>query len=89
MKCGEACPVQALSEGTYPGTLTDKRTCATRSEELNRRFIAPCGLCIRACPVGRDRILYGREDTSIYDGEDEPRSALHRAWAHVRAHGGR
>lgn len=88
-KCVEACPARALEEGEYPETLTDKRTCATRSEELNRRSISPCGLCIRVCPVGRDRALYHREDTKIYDGEHELRSDLHRAWAHVRAYGGR
>ncbi|MDD1715647.1 MAG: 4Fe-4S binding protein [Methanolinea sp.] len=87
-RCVEACPVRALEEGEYPATLTDKRTCATRSEDLNRRSISPCGLCIRVCPVGRDRALYRREDTGIYDGEEKGRTGLHRAWAHVRAYGG-
>jgi epoxyqueuosine reductase QueG len=89
MKCVDACPVNALDSEEYPAGLTDKKTCATRSEALNNRFISPCGICIRVCPVGEDRKRYQREDSSIYDEADSRHASHHRAWKHVRSYGGR
>ena len=51
MRCVHACPVKALGEEGYPEGLTDKKACATRSEALSTRYLSPCGLCIRICPV--------------------------------------
>jgi epoxyqueuosine reductase len=88
MRCRDVCPVNALGGGDYPEDLTDKGVCAARSEELARRFISPCGFCIRVCPVGKDRDLYHRGDMDLYD-EGEPRyDRYHRAWTHVRSYGG-
>lgn len=89
MKCVEACPVSALEPLDYPEGITDKKTCATRAEQLYQRHVSPCGLCIRVCPVGDDRKLYGREDTDIYDEEDDRFRSLHSSWAHVRSYGSR
>jgi epoxyqueuosine reductase len=89
MRCVNACPVKALDGKDYPESLTEKKTCAARSEALNNRFISPCGLCIKVCPVGTDRKRYGREDPGIYREDDERFSAYHRAWKHVRSYGGR
>ena len=41
--------------------MTDKKSCAEHSAELNRQGISPCGICIKVCPVGEDRRLYGRD----------------------------
>jgi epoxyqueuosine reductase QueG len=89
MRCVDACPVNALAGKEYPAGLTDKKTCATRSEALNKRFISPCGICIRVCPVGQDRIRYQRDDPAIYDEGDGRFSRLHDAWKHVRSYGNR
>jgi epoxyqueuosine reductase QueG len=89
MRCVKACPVHALDGEDYPRGLTDKLTCATRSEALYKRSISPCGLCIRVCPVGKDREEYGRTDPGMYDETDEVHAPLHRAWRHTRAYGGR
>jgi epoxyqueuosine reductase QueG len=89
MQCVDACPVKALDGRPYPLGLTDKKSCATRSEALYRRSVSPCGLCIRTCPVGEDRKLYCREDTAIYTSESEENERYHRAWKHVRSYGGR
>jgi epoxyqueuosine reductase QueG len=89
MRCVEACPVNALGEDMYPQGLTDKIACATRAEDLNRRFLSPCGLCIRACPVGHDRDPYPREDINRYNESDDAFASYHRAWNHVRAYGSR
>jgi epoxyqueuosine reductase len=89
MQCVDICPVKALDGREYPGGLTDKKACATRSEALYKRSISPCGLCIKVCPVGEDRKLYLSEDPGIYNEEDDTFDQYHRAWKHVRSYGGR
>lgn len=87
MRCVQACPVRALPGQDYPEGLTEKKTCAARSEALFRRHISPCGLCIRVCPVGEDRQLYEREDPDLYREESGKYGDLRRAWNHVRSYG--
>jgi epoxyqueuosine reductase QueG len=87
MRCVKMCPAQALDEKDYPEGLTDKKSCAAHSAELNQKGISPCGICIKVCPVGEDRKLFGREDGSIYIRKDKF-PAEHRAWEHVRRYGG-
>ena len=88
-RCVVACPVHALDGQNYPAGLTDKKTCATRSEALAKRYIAPCGICIKVCPVGADRKKFGREDPEIYNEENAGFDQYHQAWNHVRSYGGR
>jgi epoxyqueuosine reductase QueG len=88
-RCARACPVQALDGEEYPHGLTDKKACATRSEALSQRFISPCGICIKVCPVGEDRTVFCHEDAGMYDEEDNRFDRYHRAWKHVRSYGGR
>jgi epoxyqueuosine reductase QueG len=88
MRCVEMCPSSALDDEDYPKGITDKHACASWSAELHRRYISPCGICIKVCPVGEDRKRYGKEDVSIYeDRKKDP--ALHQAWDHVRRYGGK
>ncbi len=89
MQCVDICPVKALDGRAYPEGLTDKKTCATRSEELYKSNISPCGLCIKVCPIGEDRKLYLREDPRIYDEDDTTFALYHNAWKHVRSYGGK
>jgi epoxyqueuosine reductase QueG len=89
MQCVGICPVKALDGREYPEGLTDKKTCATRSEALYKRYISPCGLCIKVCPIGEDRKMYKSEDPRIYHEEDTSFDQYHRAWKHVRSYGGR
>ena len=87
MRCVKMCPAQALDEKDYPDGLTDKKSCAEHSADLNRRGISPCGICIKVCPVGEDRKLFSREDISIYSHRDKfPQGQ--QAWEHVRRYGG-
>jgi epoxyqueuosine reductase QueG len=88
-RCVKACPVHALDGGDYPAGLTDKKACATRSEALSKRFVSPCGICIKVCPVGEDRRAFGREEMGIYNEETPSFDRYHRAWNHVRSYGGR
>jgi len=88
MRCARSCPVGAIDEGKYPDHLTDKKACATRNEQLSGRFLSPCGICIKVCPVGDDRKDFARRDASIYE-EDKTPEELKRAWKHVRSYGSR
>jgi epoxyqueuosine reductase len=88
MSCVRMCPAGALDEAGYPDGLTDKTACLSQSIALGKRYISPCGICIRVCPVGKDRVVFGREDPSLYTNKEKyPRH--HRAWKHVRAYGGK
>ncbi|MDO9326139.1 MAG: 4Fe-4S binding protein [Methanoregula sp.] len=89
MRCVEVCPVNAIPGSDYPEGITDKYTCATRSEALLKRFISPCGLCIKVCPVGEDRVLFKREDPVIYDEDKKGFDSHHAAWKHVQSYGGK
>jgi epoxyqueuosine reductase QueG len=88
MRCVDMCPSKALSRQDYPDGLTDRMACAGYSARLFERYISPCGICIKVCPVGEDRVLYGRVDPAIYTDKDRF-PEYHRAWRHVRSYGGR
>jgi epoxyqueuosine reductase QueG len=86
MRCVRMCPAMALAEGEYPHCITDKHACAKNSAALNKKFRAPCGICIKVCPVGSDRAAYGRQDCSVYEDPDlDP--ALDAAARHVQRYG--
>ncbi|WP_235284369.1 epoxyqueuosine reductase [Methanosarcina mazei] len=88
MRCVKMCPSNALKKEDYPDALTDKKACSSYSAELNKRYISPCGICIKVCPIGKDRELYNRDDDAIYIDEDLfPEH--HKAWKHVRSYGGK
>ena len=84
--CVHACPVSALSADDYPDSLTDKMACSNRSAYLNKQYISPCGVCIKVCPVGKDRVLHDRTDIRIYE-ESACTKEYHEAWNHVRSYG--
>lgn len=88
MSCVRRCPARALGGEAYPDGLTDKQACLSRNIALGKRYISPCGICIAVCPVGRDREVFGRDDTSLYD-DREKYPLHHRAWEHVRRYGGK
>jgi len=88
MRCARSCPVQALDEKSYPEGLTRKDRCTEHNLGLARRYVQPCGICIKVCPVGEDRKLFGRTAARIYE-DRERYPELHRAWEHVRSYGGK
>ncbi|MGZ7210057.1 MAG: epoxyqueuosine reductase, partial [Methanobacterium sp.] len=80
------CPVNAINqEGEFPPPV-DKMKCAERSKKLRKEYRSPCGICIKVCPLGEDRKIFKREDTSIYD-EDKAPDSYKKAWEHVRRYG--
>jgi epoxyqueuosine reductase QueG len=88
MRCVRMCPVSAIPEKDYPEGIIEKKACATRAEQLYSRFLSPCGICIKVCPVGEDRKLYRHQDVKMYE-DRERYPQYHRAWEHVRSYGSR
>ncbi len=86
MACLKECPVKAIkAHGDFPPPI-DKITCAERSKKLRKEYRSPCGICIKVCPVGDDRKIFDRENTSIYKDDKTP-DRYKKAWEHVRRYG--
>jgi epoxyqueuosine reductase len=85
MRCVNKCPARAIDGGEYPEHLIDKVRCTEYSASLSQRGTSPCGNCIRVCPVGEDRVVHGRTEMSIYDGE----GPFEGSWKHARSYGSR
>lgn len=98
--CSSFCPAEALpitrkelKDRKVTVAHYDRRACALWARELTRRGCYPCGICIKVCPVGEDRKLYGREETlahyrkELESAIDNALDPLHRAWMHIRRHG--
>ncbi|MBP2029509.1 epoxyqueuosine reductase QueG [Methanohalophilus levihalophilus] len=88
MLCVKHCPVNALDEKDYPEGITNKKACALYSSKLRERHISPCGICIKVCPIGKDRETYQRENIRMYEQKNTFQK-YHNAWNHVRAYGGK
>jgi epoxyqueuosine reductase QueG len=97
IKCGlcvRCCPRNALSmrEDRVIGDY-DKQACLAMAEELTAGRRYPCGVCIKVCPVGEDRVLYGAKGShSKYTREKDrlradPGNPEYRDWEHIRKHG--
>jgi epoxyqueuosine reductase QueG len=99
--CVDCCPVEAFkitrdelrSEEPFVVAEYDKRACAERSKFLRNKGCYPCGICIKVCPVGEDRKLYGRENVLRHYRKEaaalarDPDDPAYRSWVHVRRHG--
>lgn len=86
--CVKNCPVNAIPRnGNFPPPL-DKRSCAERSAKLRDEYRSPCGICIKVCPVGDDRLVFSRKNMSIYS-KNKNFEKYHKAWEHVRKYGSR
>jgi epoxyqueuosine reductase QueG len=78
-------------EARYPSSikyppLINKIKCAKRSKNLRKQYNSPCGICIKVCPVGEDRKVFNRKETSIYNHRNGFEK-YHDAWEHVQRYG--
>jgi len=86
LKCAKNCPAGAIPlKGDFVPPI-DKRECAVRSAELRDKFRSPCGICIKVCPVGKDRELFKRKNMAIYTN-NKKFEKYHNGWEHVRKYG--
>jgi epoxyqueuosine reductase len=84
--CVKNCPAGAIPKnGDFPPPV-DKKLCAIRSAQLRDEYKSPCGICIKVCPVGKDRELFGRKNMAIYS-KSKKFEKYHYAWEHVRKYG--
>ncbi|WP_414469501.1 4Fe-4S binding protein [Methanobacterium sp. ACI-7] len=86
LACVRECPINVIKEEGDFTPPVDKISCAQRSKKLRKEYRSPCGICIKVCPVGEDRKIFKREDTSIYNENKTP-ERYKKAWKHVRSYG--
>ncbi|MDR0814872.1 MAG: hypothetical protein LBN37_03870 [Bacteroidales bacterium] len=90
--CQKCCPTSAFTviKGN-PIAYMDKYKCARYHKTLREEFRYPCGVCIKVCPVGKDRKLYGT-NTQKYLNEikvlkENPNAPEYADWNHFRNFG--
>lgn len=94
--CVKCCPKDALTAS--PNRIAgdyDVNACIDQHIELVRKKCYPCGICIKVCPIGKDRVLYKQkgivkkyleEENKLAADPDDPE---YRSWTHIRRYGGR
>lgn len=89
MVCVRFCPAEAVPDNkkeTYPAVRIDKMKCVGCNAALGTKGTAPCGACIKVCPIGGDRNHFHRKNLQIYN--EKPKNnddeALIQSWAHIR-----
>jgi epoxyqueuosine reductase QueG len=85
--CSRFCPTGAFEPGGKgPIARMDKRACARYHARLREAYRFPCGVCIKVCPVGKDRDLYKSANPAKYLAQrqdDQEQQALE----HFRRYG--
>ncbi len=89
--CKKCCPTSAF---TTTGNLIadmDKKKCAEQHAKLRGLYRYPCGICIKVCPIGEDREIYGQKEEKylneakhIMEGTD---TSEYAGWIHCRNFG--
>jgi epoxyqueuosine reductase QueG len=86
--CAQCCPTKAFQmDGKGPVGAMDKKACAIYHTKLKDSYRFPCGVCIKVCPVGKDRKLYESEDVRKYLSLES--SEEKQGWLHCQAYGGK
>jgi len=62
--CKKSCPTSAFTTKDEIIADMDKYKCAKYHAELKSEYRYPCGVCIKVCPVGDDKKLYGSTSVS-------------------------
>ena len=92
--CEKICPPRALSSRAGQRHADfDIAACAGEGKRLRVAFRNPCGFCIKVCPVGEDRQLFGSTNTRKYFDEAtalaaNPNAPEYQDWLHIRKYGG-
>ncbi|AGK95951.1 epoxyqueuosine reductase [Clostridium pasteurianum] len=89
--CRKCCPTSSFETTENLVADMNKTRCAEYHAKLKSAYCYPCGVCIKVCPIGDDRKIYGY-DSKKYLNE---RKALEKnindpeyaGWVHCRDHG--
>jgi epoxyqueuosine reductase QueG len=91
--CARLCPAGAiLAKGGEVAGRLDKDACTRHHIVLKAETRWPCGVCVKVCPVGKDREVFDSRSVASYRQErpaleadpDDPRF---RHLVHLRRHG--
>ncbi|WP_368490352.1 epoxyqueuosine reductase [Clostridium sp. BJN0013] len=89
--CKKCCPTSSLKTTENLIADMDKKKCAEYHAKLKSAYCYPCGVCIKVCPIGKDRKIYGNnakkylaEKEALSIDENNPEYA---GWIHCRNHG--
>jgi epoxyqueuosine reductase QueG len=90
--CRKCCPTAAFTTaGSSPIAAMDKHKCARYHRQLREQHRYPCGVCIKVCPVGNDRKLYGASTQKYLNEQkilnENPQAPEYAAWTHLRSFG--
>jgi epoxyqueuosine reductase QueG len=87
--CRRCCPTSSFTDTGGSIADMDKHKCALYHKKLKEEYRYPCGVCIKVCPVGADRKMYGGSARRYLD----ERAALdgdtpgYDGWTHIRTFG--
>lgn len=89
--CKKCCPTDSFMEVEGVILEMNKTKCAEYHAELKANYKYPCGVCIKVCPVGEDRKIYGmnankylKEREVITENID---TSEYKGWIHCRNYG--
>lgn len=86
LECFKKCPANSIPpenlKNEFFPDIIDKKSCALRSKSLRKEYRSPCGICIKVCPVGKDRIDFKR-DIKTGIAEDKYKKARN----HIQSYG--
>ena len=89
--CKECCPTNAFTTTEHLIAQMDKKKCAAYHAKLNDDYRYPCGVCIKVCPIGMDRKIYGQNKAKYVKEKEALFNHLaateYAGWQHVRKHG--
>jgi epoxyqueuosine reductase QueG len=89
--CGKCCPTNAFYDMGKPIAYMNKHKCARYHQKLREQYRYPCGVCIKVCPVGKDRLIYGKYANKYMDEspalKHNPHDPQYADWTHIRSFG--
>jgi epoxyqueuosine reductase len=89
--CQRCCPTAAFTTQKSLIAKMNKKRCAEYHYQLKKEWHYPCGVCIKVCPIGNDRKLYGMT-TKKYLNEigvlsENKNADEYQSWVHLRSFG--
>lgn len=89
--CSKCCPTSAFSSSGGFIADMDKHRCSEYHAHLKSNYRYPCGVCIKVCPVGKDRKLYGQSSEKYLKEREvlnlDPSAEDYSDWTHIRSFG--
>jgi len=89
--CKTCCPTSAFTSTDGLIAEMDKYKCAEYHEQLKKDYRYPCGVCIKVCPIGQDRKLYGMNKKKYLNEKEtltqNPHAVEYSDWQHLRNFG--